>query len=143
MQRRVYLAGLGSAALSGIAGCAALGDSEREPCSGDGCDVGMTRNAFVPEEYEVGVGETVVWRNTSSSDHTVTAYEDAVPEEADYFASGGYESEREARGAWDRGRGGFGPRETYEHTFDVPGTYGYLCIPHEAGGMVGTIVVTE
>ncbi len=49
------------------------------PCGGDGCDVGMTRNEFVPEEYEVRVGETVVWKNTSGADHTVTALENTLP----------------------------------------------------------------
>jgi plastocyanin len=28
------------------------------------------------------------------------------------------------------------------HTFDVPGTYQYFCIPHEMAGMTGTVVVT-
>ncbi|WP_267639932.1 plastocyanin/azurin family copper-binding protein [Haloarchaeobius amylolyticus] len=31
----------------------------------------------------------------------------------------------------------------YEYTFDVPGTYEYVCEPHEALGMVGELVVEE
>jgi hypothetical protein len=31
----------------------------------------------------------------------------------------------------------------FEHTFDVPGTYDYYCIPHRLMGMVGRIVVGE
>ncbi|QLG64062.1 plastocyanin/azurin family copper-binding protein [Halorarum salinum] len=31
--------------------------------------------------------------------------------------------------------------ETYEHTFEVEGEYGYFCIPHEGAGMVGTVTV--
>jgi plastocyanin len=42
---------------------------------------------------------------------------------------------------WDSGfvNGG----QSYSHTFDVPGTYRYFCLPHESLGMVGTIVVTN
>jgi plastocyanin len=104
----------------------------------------MSRNAFVPDVYEATVGETVRWKNTSGAKHTVTAYEDRMPEEAAYFATGDYESEADAREAWyDSLGGGLGPRETFEHTFDVPGRYSYVCIPHERAGMVGTVVVSE
>ncbi len=144
MHRRAYLAALGSGGLVGLAGCTALGDvgsglfGEKEEY-----DVGMTRNAFVPETYEATVGETVVWKNTSSALHTVTAYDDGIPDDAEYFASGGYDSETEAREAWSEGRGGFDTRETFEHTFEVPGRYGYVCLPHERTGMAGMVVVTE
>ena len=30
-----------------------------------------------------------------------------------------------------------------EHTFTIPGVYDYLCMPHEAAGMVGRIVVGD
>jgi len=30
-----------------------------------------------------------------------------------------------------------------EHTFTIPGVYDYLCMPHEAAGMVGRIIVGE
>ena len=33
------------------------------------------------------------------------------------------------------------PGNDYSHTFTVPGTYKYFCIPHEAVGMVRTVVV--
>ena len=143
MNRRTLLTAVSGSAMAPLAGCSVLGDLGDDPCSGDDCDVGMTRNAFVPEEYEVGVGDTVVWRNTSGADHTVTAYESGIPEDADYFATGGYEDETAARNAWNDGDGGFSPGETFEHTFEVPGTYAYVCLPHEKGGMTGTIVVSE
>ncbi|MWV39829.1 plastocyanin/azurin family copper-binding protein [Natrialba sp. INN-245] len=145
MNRRAYLASVGTVASVGLAGCSSvLGVFEDDPCGGDGCDIGMTRNEFVPEEYEVRVGETVVWKNTSGADHTVTALENTLPEGAAYFATGDYEDERTARDAWHEYRGGrLGTRETYEHTFEVPGTYDYICEPHIRGGMVGTIIVTE
>lgn len=146
MKRRAFLAaGVGAAA--SFSGClSATGTDDDSLCGGSGsdCDIGMKRMAFVPQEYEVSVGDTVVWRNTSGADHTVTAYEGGIPEEAEFFASGGYEDEQEARDAWYESRGGrVGTRETFEHTFEVPGTYSYFCIPHERGGMVGTVVVSD
>lgn len=136
MDRRTYLATLGGATVAGLAGCTVFGEQEY--------DVGMTANAFKPDEYEVFVGETVVWRNTSSRSHTVTAYENAIPEDAEYFASGGYESEQAARDSWESGLGGnIEVQETYSHTFETPGEYHYVCIPHERRNMTGVIVVTD
>ncbi len=94
---------------------------------------------FDPETATIQTGGTVAWANESGIDHTVTAYEDEIPDEAAYFASGGFESERAARNRVNEGL--IAPGETYEHTFDQPGTYGYFCIPHESSGMVGTVRV--
>ncbi|PSQ19222.1 halocyanin [Halobacteriales archaeon QS_8_69_26] len=58
------------------------------------------------------------------------------------WASGGFESESAARGAWDD-EGVVAGGETYEHTFEVEGTYEYFCIPHEGAGMVGSIEVAQ
>ena len=33
------------------------------------------------------------------------------------------------------------PGERFEHTFTVIGTYTYICVPHIATGMQGTIIV--
>lgn len=30
---------------------------------------------------------------------------------------------------------------TFEHTFEVKGTYDYFCIPHESIGMMGSMTV--
>jgi plastocyanin len=30
---------------------------------------------------------------------------------------------------------------TYSYTFTVPGTYRYVCLPHELAGMIGIVVV--
>ncbi len=103
----------------------------------------MAANAFEPPTYEATVGETVVWGNNGSRSHSVTAYEGGIPEAAEYFASGGFESERAARDGYWNGEGVVYAGETYEHTFDVPGEYQYFCVPHERAGMVGRIVVTE
>lgn len=94
---------------------------------------------FTPDEATVAVGDTVTWEIEGDEAHTITAYEDELPEGATYFASGGFESEEDAKDNLAEGliEGG----DTYEFTFDQPGTYRYYCIPHEADGMVGTIVV--
>lgn len=144
MNRRAYLAAVTTTVSVGLAGCSSVRSAfEDDPCSGDGCDIGMTRTEFVAEEYEASVGQTVVWKNTSEANHTVTALENGIPEEAAYFATGGYADERTARDEWERGGGALSPRETYEHTFEVPGTYEYICIPHVAASMTGQIVVSE
>ncbi|WP_433634758.1 cupredoxin domain-containing protein [Halomicrococcus sp. NG-SE-24] len=94
---------------------------------------------FEPKTATIETGETVIWTNESDIEHTVTAYEDDIPDEAAYFASGGFELERAARNRVNEGL--IAPGENYEHTFDQSGTYGYFCIPHESSGMVGTVQV--
>ena len=139
MKRRTLLAALGAGGLSSLAGCAAITGARDEADH----DVGMTASRFHPETLTVPVGTTVVWGNTSSRAHTITAYEAHIPENAAYFASGGFDAELAARKGWGRGEGGITTGETYEHTFEVPGEYHYFCIPHARGGMVGTVVVEE
>ncbi|WP_435182694.1 cupredoxin domain-containing protein [Halobellus sp. EA9] len=137
VSRRRLLAGLGAAAATGLAGCSGVG-------AADDYDVGMTAVAFDPVEITVSTGETVVWRNTSSRGHTVTAYDSAIPEDAEFFASGGYDSTEAARKAFTSELGGIiESGKSWSHTFEVPGEYEYFCIPHEQAGMVGTVVVEE
>ncbi len=138
MQRRTYLRAVGATAALGLAGCL---DSR---ASASDYDVGMSTVAFRPEELTIQAGDTVVWQNTSDTGHSVTAYEDGIPADAAYFASGGFDSEQAARDAWSGNGGGrISASETFEHTFEVPGEYTYFCIPHERAGMVGTVVVEE
>ena len=115
-------------------------------CGGGGDDPAATGphvqmvngQSFDPGELTVTVGDAVAWTNESSEAHTVTAYEGDVSS-GDYFASGGFTSEEDARS--DLSAGLIDPGETFEATFDEPGTYKYFCIPHEGAGMKGTIVV--
>lgn len=106
-------------------------------CGGGGVD--MAGHRFLPEELSVETGTEVVFTNNSGEAHSVTAYEDALPEGAEYFASGGFETEAEARSntAGSLLRQG----ESFSVTLTEPGTYRYFCIPHEESGMVGRIVV--
>lgn len=141
MNRRTFLTTTTAAAVTSLAGCAGLLGSQS--AEGD-WDVGMRPNAFTPETLEVTVGTTVLWRNTDSRRHTITAYENGIPADAEYFASGGFESEAAARDSWRTGFGGnIESGGEYKHTFDVPGTYQYFCIPHESTQMVGTVRVLE
>jgi plastocyanin len=75
----------------------------------------------------------VTWRNTSQLTHTVTDDPAKATNQADAQLPSGVQ-------AWDSGDLNAG--QTFTHTFDVAGTYKYFCQPHEAAGMVGTIVVT-
>jgi len=95
------------------------------------------RLRFVPETVEIPVGGTVRW-TFESAGHNVTSLPGSSekvrnPEGAEPFAS--YEGTQH-----------FSINEvgtTYEHTFDVPGEYVYVCAPHEDQGMVGTVLVGE
>jgi len=95
---------------------------------------------FDPDDATIAPGTTVVWENVGSIGHSVTAYEDEIPDEAEFFASGGFDGEQAARDAYPEGEVAGG--ETYQHTFEVEGTYGYFCIPHETAGMVAELTVS-
>lgn len=87
---------------------------------------------FEPHVVRVKPGGTVTWKLESGS-HSTTAYHsdnDAplrMPEEAKPWDSGTL-SEAGA---------------TFEHTFEIEGVYDYFCIPHQATGMLGTVVVGD
>ncbi len=138
MDRRVFLSTVASVGTTvAIAGC--IGGSAQEDY-----DIGMSTNRFRPNTFEVEPGTTVVWQNTSKQGHTITAYGDDIPDEAEYWASGGFDSESDAREAWRSSTGGLITQgKTFEHEFTTLGTHSYVCIPHEADGMSGAIVVTE
>ena len=148
MERRAFLAGIGAGAAVASAGCLSLNTGT----SGGGTDeIQMNSNEFLPERYEASVGERVVWNNTSTRPHTVTSgvpdpdhEADSLPEGASYFSSGGFDSEAAAERAWQNDlKGAIEPGTTYSHTFEVAGTYPYYCIPHQAAGMTGVIVVKD
>ena len=109
-------------------------------CSVPNGEVSMTaERVFAPETVTISAGDSVTWVNTGADAHTVTAEADSIPEGADYFASGGFETESDALD--DVARGLLGAEETYSVTLTEPGTYRYFCIPHRSEGMVGTVIV--
>lgn len=87
---------------------------------------------FEPASIAIQAGQTVDFVNRSALAHTVTADPSkarnadnvSLPEDAKPFDSGN-----------------LAPGESYSHTFTEPGTYQYFCIPHEAAGMKGTVIV--
>ncbi|WP_123534856.1 plastocyanin/azurin family copper-binding protein [Halosimplex salinum] len=168
--RRQVLRVAGAAVAGGaVAGCSAApggssdsdggdGGSEDTPTptpSGDGGDdssgeewtetdtVEMTDElGYEPERIRVEAGTTVTFDNVGSIGHTVTAYDDGIPDDAEYFASGDFDSQDAASEAYSEDQSGNVPAgETYEYTFETEGTYEYYCIPHELNGMVGYVEV--
>ncbi|MFC7057541.1 cupredoxin domain-containing protein [Halovenus salina] len=143
MERRRFIATVGSGVAAGVAGCLDVGGDP----TGEN-EVGMTISKFRPEEITVEPGTTVTFINTSSHTHTVTAFENATPESVGFWSSGDFDSQDEAESAWqNNGGGGLSPNDEFTFTFEEPATYPYFCIPHyrpEAGtGMEGRIVVED
>lgn len=103
----------------------------------------MQAVSFDPAERTIQVGETVAWTHAGGEAHTVTAVEDDLPAGATYWASGGFESESAAREGWEDGTGAVQSGQSFVHTFETAGEHPYVCIPHEAAGMAGTVVVAD
>jgi plastocyanin len=100
---------------------------------GEEVTVGMTNELrYVPEEVTILLGQAVVWTNTSTVVHTVTA-DPALAKQR--------RSVQLPEGAQPFNSGPIAPGATFRHTFDVPGLYVYFCIPHELEGMIGRINV--
>ena len=133
LSRRGFLqAAIGSATV--------ITSTSAEAAAQETTTVDMTDDlVFDPDEIQISPGTTVTWENVGSIGHSVTAYEDEIPDDAEYFASGGFDSESAARNAYPEGEVAGG--ETYEYTFETEGEYGYFCIPHESAGMIGTVIV--
>ncbi|MFB6068918.1 MAG: plastocyanin/azurin family copper-binding protein [Halobacterium sp.] len=146
MERRRFLKTTGAIAtgsLATLAGCSGGGnggDDNATPTSNptETNTIQMvTGNGdyyFDPIGLFVEPGETVTWEIKSGA-HSSTAYKEGngpatvtrIPKDAKAWNSGTL-SEAGA---------------TFEHTFEVKGTYDYFCIPHKSLGMVGRIVVGE
>ena len=80
--------------------------------------------SFEPEQLSVSPGTTVTF-TWDSDTHNIAVQNQ--PEDADWEGHEDIEDE------------GF----EHEHTFETPGEYEYVCEPHEAQGMVGSITVEE
>lgn len=145
MDRRQVLKAGGVAAtagLTGLAGCSSSNPDESgetdTPSSGNTNTVLMTMEGgdyyFDPIGLYVESGDTVTFEIGSGS-HSSTAYK-----KGNGLAS--VTRIPDGAAAWDSGilsqQGA-----TFEHTFEVTGTYDYFCTPHKSLGMVGRIVVGE
>lgn len=89
---------------------------------------------YQPSQIIIPLGGTAEWKNVSQLTHTVTADPALAAHEADVLLP---------EGATPLNSGNILPRQTFVHSFPVPGTYRYFCIPHEVGGMIGEIIVRE
>ena len=87
---------------------------------------------FTPQTLTVHVGDTVVWKNGSALTHTVTDVLKPASTAGDATLP---------KGAKPFNSGYLNPGQSYSHMFAVSGTYHYFCIPHEATGMVGVVIV--
>lgn len=97
--------------------------------------VRMTQSqTFEPKTITVKTGDTVVWKNVSDMTHSVTDVSSLAPSAADAAAP---------PNAKEFNYGLIAPGKQYSHTFTVPGTYKYFCMPHEAVGMLGTVIVSN
>jgi plastocyanin len=88
---------------------------------------------FDPIGRRIEPGQTVRWVLASPGNpHTTTSYH---PRNANHSLR-----IPEAAAPWDSG---FlvKPGDTFEVTLTVDGVYDYFCLPHEAAGMVGRIIV--
>ncbi|MCD2203620.1 plastocyanin/azurin family copper-binding protein [Halobacterium sp. KA-6] len=131
-RRDVLRATAGIGATAALAGCLGGGggsddevDALDAPEGTEVVEVGPDGNyVFDPEELTISTGTTVrfVWL---SGTHNVAVT--SQPADADWS---GHDTIEE-RGFY------------FEHTFEVPGRYEYVCTPHQAQGMTGAIVVEE
>lgn len=137
MHRRDYLRASGLAVTGvALAGCGGGGGEVSTydvagSADTQSIEVKMTSSGgqiFTPHVVWIATGGTVSFNNASGA-HTSTSY-----------SSGNDKPQRIPDGAsgWDSGMMSSG---TFDHTFDVEGVYDYYCIPHEAMGMLGSVIV--
>jgi plastocyanin len=140
--RRAFLRGVtASVAVGSAVGGSAQSAAAQEDGGGTTHTVNMTDElVFDPDDITIAPGDTIRWVNVGGVGHSVTAYEEEIPSDAAYFASGGFDSESAARGGYPQ-QGDIAGGEEYSHTFEVEGDYEYFCIPHETVGMLGAVSV--
>ena len=129
-------------ALTSIVGGCSSDSSEHQGTSGyrdsektaarEAAMVEMSASQFIPPEVTIRAGESVLWKNTSSETHTVTADPAKVSNRMDVALPSG---------AKPFHSGEIRPGKTWKQTFNTPGTYKYVCAIHEHDGMKGTVVV--
>lgn len=81
--------------------------------------VELAGTSFNPSTVTISVGQTVRWVWVSGGAHTVT------PDGHSEWSSASLNQ----------------PGHTFQHTFNNAGEFPYICVPHEAAGMRGKVVV--
>lgn len=89
---------------------------------------------YMPLKVAIKTGQTVEWVNNAQTLHGVTTDPDSAQKPGDVASP---------PGAKPIDSGFLKPGMTFDYTFTVPGTYKYLCLPHEKDGMVGYVVVSK
>lgn len=103
-----------------LSACSEHPDEPTEPIDdGDVTEVVLNNFAFSAPTVTIDRGESIRWRNSTATFHTVT------PDGHQAFAA------RQTNAAG----------QTFETRFDTPGRYRYYCEPHRALGMTGEVVV--
>ncbi len=87
---------------------------------------------FQPSTLSIKVGETVEWKNVGNSVHHASSDPSTAVNPAEVS---------NPPGAKPFDSGFLQPGQSYTYTFTVPGTYKYICAPHETSGMLGEVVV--
>jgi plastocyanin len=83
---------------------------------------------FNPAELTVCKGDTVTWTIESGAPHNIIFKEDDCPEGFDADAASNENLMKKVG-------------ETHSYTFDIAGSYSYVCAPHAGAGMKGAITV--
>ncbi|MEX0893217.1 MAG: plastocyanin/azurin family copper-binding protein [Gemmatimonadota bacterium] len=116
-----------------LAACFSDPPAGPEEDNGEAVVVRMTAQlTFEPATVQVAAGQSVRWENVSVLPHTATGDPARAADPDNVELPPG-------AAAWDSGIVNAGG--TYTQTFTTPGTYRYVCLPHESGGMVGTVEV--
>jgi plastocyanin len=90
-------------------------------------------NTFDPATVTVAAGSSVNWVNDATAPQSATFNPTFATTDGDITLPPGAT-------AFDSGM--VGPGQSWTHSFTTPGTYKYACVPNEAAGMKGTVVVT-
>jgi len=87
---------------------------------------------FMPMSVTIQKGDTVEWINNAQSLHSETTNPAVAQDPKDVSAP---------KDAKPFDSGFMPPGAKWSYTFTVPGTYKYLCLPHEKDKMTGIVVV--
>jgi plastocyanin len=111
----------------------ASGTTKLAPGQTAAATVTMTdANKFEPDKVKIKVGDTVEWKNTAKVAHTVIDDPKVAQKKGDV---------ERPMGAEMFNSGPIAPGTSWYYTFEMPGTYKYICGPHETVGMKGEVVV--
>ena len=134
MHSRTAIAAIAVASLAlPLTACGVTGPAHTQPPPpAVDATVTMGMSSFEPASIRIRRGQTVQWRNTSLVTHTVTADPRLAANPANVVLPPGAPAFHS---------GSLQPGQVWSRTFAVPGTYRYVCLPHERQGMIGTVVV--